>query len=163
GGSNAATHPNELEAFRWTQTSGIAGLGFLPGGTFSIASGVSADGSVVVGYSHSASGDQAFRWTQATGMVSLGNGVFASSIASGVSADGRVVVGEAHSLSGQLEAFRWTQEEGMVGLGGLSAGADAASADGAIIVGVTNDRLAFVWDSTNGTQDLREVLTSQGD
>ena len=38
------------EAFRWTQATGMVGLGDLPGGSFnSIAWGVSADGSVVVG------------------------------------------------------------------------------------------------------------------
>ena len=39
------------------------GLGDLPGGSFySTAYGVSADGSVVVGLSGSASGPEAFRW-----------------------------------------------------------------------------------------------------
>ena len=48
-------------------------LGDLPGGlSLSDARGVSADGSVVVGTSVSASGFEAFRWTQAGGMVGLG-------------------------------------------------------------------------------------------
>ncbi|MGV2388389.1 MAG UNVERIFIED_CONTAM: hypothetical protein LVR29_08855 [Microcystis novacekii LVE1205-3] len=38
----------------------------------SAATGVSADGSVVVGSSSSDTGTQAFRWTQETGMVGLG-------------------------------------------------------------------------------------------
>jgi probable HAF family extracellular repeat protein len=64
-----------FEAFRWTQAGGMAGLGFLPGGTSSNARGVNADGTVVVGGS-SATGTgpnaEAFRWTQAGGMVGLG-------------------------------------------------------------------------------------------
>lgn len=60
------------EAFRWTQATGMVGLGDLPGGIFdSKATGVSADGSVVVGNGTGFYGT-AFRWTQATGMVGLG-------------------------------------------------------------------------------------------
>lgn len=51
---------------------GFQGLGDLPGGNiFSQAAGVSADGSVVVGQSNSASGGEAFRWTAGGGMVGL--------------------------------------------------------------------------------------------
>src|SRR5262245_54599789 len=47
-------------------------LGDLPGGLFlSRASGVSADGSVVVGESVSASGFEAFRWTPGEDLLSL--------------------------------------------------------------------------------------------
>ena len=61
------------QAFRWTQEDGMIGLGSL-GGTFSTADGVSADGSVVVGYSNHPNGYQieAFRWTQVDGMLGLG-------------------------------------------------------------------------------------------
>jgi probable HAF family extracellular repeat protein len=77
------------QAFRWTQATGMVSLGNLSGGA-SIAHGVSADGSVVVGYSDG----RAFRWTSKTGMVSLGE--YYSS-AKGVSADGSVVVGESEA------------------------------------------------------------------
>ena len=44
------------EAFRWTSSGGMVGLGDLPGGGFSSdAFGVSYDGSVVVGQSSSTS------------------------------------------------------------------------------------------------------------
>ncbi|MCH7814614.1 MAG: PEP-CTERM sorting domain-containing protein, partial [Planctomycetes bacterium] len=50
----------------------MTGLGELPGGDFvSQADGVSADGSVVVGQSNSASGDEAFIWDSVHGMRSL--------------------------------------------------------------------------------------------
>ena len=50
------------------------GIGDLPGGDFlSSARGISADGTVVVGDSHSSSGCEAFRWTEATGIVGLGD------------------------------------------------------------------------------------------
>src|SRR5262245_22619149 len=61
------------QAFRWTQSSGIQGLGFVDTDTNSRANDVSADGSVVVGNSGAAPSSQGFRWTQATGMQGLGD------------------------------------------------------------------------------------------
>jgi probable HAF family extracellular repeat protein len=92
-------------------------LGFLPGGGMpSDATGVSADGSVVVGSSKYAAGTNsfhAFRWTAAGGMVGLGflpgGGL---SLARGVSADGSVVVGDSDSASG-TEAVIWDGAHGM--------------------------------------------------
>jgi probable HAF family extracellular repeat protein len=56
------------------QAASFQGLGDLPGVvSLALATGVSADGSVVVGNSQSANGLEAFRWTQATGMVGLGD------------------------------------------------------------------------------------------
>jgi probable HAF family extracellular repeat protein len=143
------------------------GLGDLPGGEFySSAWDVSADGSVVVGYSYSASGWEAFRWTAGGGMVGLGwlPGGHLISRAYGVSADGSVVVGTNHLLtSGWLsQAFRWTQAGGMVGLGDLPGGANqslanSVSADGSVVVG--NGRSAvsmepFRWTSGGGMVGL---------
>jgi uncharacterized membrane protein len=136
----------------------FTGLGDLPGGSFSSsASGVSANGSVVVGIGNSASGTEAFRWTIDAGMVGLGGG----SSASDVSADGSVVVGQWGS-----QAFRWTQNTGLVGLGDFPGGlfysiANAVSADGSVIVGrgarevctrigCRNSFPAFRWTQTSG-------------
>jgi probable HAF family extracellular repeat protein len=55
------------QAFRWTLKNDMVGLGVLPGGNTSIAYGVSADGSVVVGESNGA----AFVWDSENGMRSL--------------------------------------------------------------------------------------------
>ncbi|AKV65690.1 HAF repeat-containing PEP-CTERM protein [Microcystis panniformis] len=154
------------EAFRWTQATGMVGLGDLPGGIFdSKATGVSADGSVVVGNGTGFYGT-AFRWTQATGMVGLGylpgGGYYAASSATGVSANGSVVVGNSTSANGievlgWQEAFRWTQGTGMVGLGDLPGGnfwssAQNVSADGSVVVGQSSGAYgyeAFRW--TQGT------------
>jgi probable HAF family extracellular repeat protein len=156
------------EAFRWTPTGGMTGLGDLPGGIFnSVAYDVSSDGTVVVGAGASASGSEAFRWTPDAGMAGLGDlaGGDFESYASAVSDNGSVVVGRSHSTSG-YEAFHWTEAGGMVGLGDLSggdfnSGANAISADGATIVGFSNDASgseAFVWDATHGMRNLRDVL-----
>jgi probable HAF family extracellular repeat protein len=55
-----------------TVPASFQGLGFLPGGTQSYPTGISADGSVVVGSCPTAFGTRAFRWTTGTGMVDLG-------------------------------------------------------------------------------------------
>jgi probable HAF family extracellular repeat protein len=150
----------------------MVGLGYLPGGSFSssASSGVSADGSVVVGQSTSASGNEAFRWTQGTGMVGLGylpGGEWFSS-ASGVSADGSVVVGSSDSASGN-EAFRWTQATGMVGLGNLEwewgsfGDASGVSTDGSVVVGYSSNELsfeAFRWTQQTGMVGLGDLLSS---
>jgi probable HAF family extracellular repeat protein len=109
------------------------GLGDLSGGSFiSSASGVSADGSVVVGYGYTASGQQAFRWASTEGMVGLGTFevealYYSTAIrnlksvltdeygldltgwtllsANDISPDGNVIVGEGVNPSGQNEAF----------------------------------------------------------
>ncbi|NCR91372.1 MAG: PEP-CTERM sorting domain-containing protein [Microcystis aeruginosa G11-01] len=149
------------------QAASFQGLGGLPGGSFSSdATGVSADGSVVVGQSTGASGNEAFRWTQATGMVGLGylpGGSFSSG-ASGVSADGSVVVGSSNSANSFLEAFRWTQGTGMVGLGYLpegdfGSGASGVSADGSVVVGSNsaNGNEAFRWTQATGMVGLGDL------
>jgi probable HAF family extracellular repeat protein len=54
----------------WSQS--LRWLGTLPGGGWSRANGVSADGSVVVGRAENAAGQvRAFRWTAAGGMQDL--------------------------------------------------------------------------------------------
>jgi len=139
-----------FKAFRWTAASGMVGLGFLPGGHESTASGVNADGTVVVGQAGEASGQhQAYRWTAASGMVGLGflpGGH--ESTASGVNADGKVVVGQANDASDQHQAFRWTRATRMQSVltllqaakvvfmaGWRLTSANGVSADGTVIVG----------------------------
>lgn len=141
------------EAFRWTADGGMVGLGDLPGGIFlSLPEGVSADGSVVVGYGNGdfgTEGAEAFRWTSGDGMVGLGDlpGGGFSSAALDVSADGSVVVGSGITERGR-EAFVWTAHDGMQNLRDLLSkdGAEGltgwtlrqargVSADGRTIVG----------------------------
>jgi probable HAF family extracellular repeat protein len=142
-------------------------LGDLPGGDFrSVATGVSADGSTVVGYSGLGAGQQAFRWTRGGGMVGLGDlpgGTFESS-AKAVSADGSVVVGWGTWGASGLgrEAFRWTSGGGMVGLGDLPGGvfyseAGGVSADGSVVVGTGRSASgyeAYRWTNAGGIVGL---------
>jgi probable HAF family extracellular repeat protein len=101
---------------------------------------VSADGSVVVGYSYQRG---AFRWTAATGMQII-EGCW---VAWDVSSDGSVVVG----LTNSGEAFRWTITTGVQVLG--AGQARGISANGSVIVGSSNDR-AFRWVAGAGMQDI---------
>ncbi len=140
------------------------GLGDLPGGDFnSQASGVSGDGSVIVGTGSSESDFEAFRWTKETGMVGLGalpGGI--SSFAAGVSADGAVVVGTSRSPS-RGDAVRWTTGGGISSLGiagGLGSHATGVSGTGAVVSGnfrsaaFASSSFAFRWTSGGGRSDL---------
>ena len=120
------------EACLWTAENGMIGLGSLPDGDpDSIAYGISADGSVVVGRAdskESAPNWEPFRWTAEEEMVGLGDlpgGLFIG-VAHGASATGGVVVvfcGMAHGS----EALRGTDA---VGRGGLGEGAEVGLALG---------------------------------
>jgi probable HAF family extracellular repeat protein len=136
------------------------------GGDRSVAYGVSADGSVVVGGVEDVEGQRrAFRWTAAGGMQDLGTLGGDSSWAWGVSADGSVVVGWAENAAGQDRAFRWTAAGGMEDLnltyahlltnGSMFGAAFAMSPDGRYIAGLsynsaTRRTEAFLLD-TQGT------------
>jgi len=146
----------------------FSGLGDLPGGEVaSYASGVSADGAVVVGLSTSANGNEAFRWTSTEGMMGLGDlpgGIFSSS-AAGVSADGTVIAGTSVSSFG-TEAFRWTEGSGMTGLGDLSGDrfqsiAYGISGDGQTVIGESSsnrgEREAFRWSAADGIMGLGDL------
>ena len=156
---------NNQQAFRWTASTGIVAMGFLPPPSgitpFSSAYAASNDGSVIVGQSRSANSGQAgeaFRWTAATGMQPLGDlptGGY-QSWAYALTADGAVVVGRA-SVQGTCgpfgcgsapRAFLWDARHGMRDLAALLAqhGVDLTgwrldeargiSADGRIVVGI---------------------------
>jgi probable HAF family extracellular repeat protein len=131
-------------------------------GGISEAFGVSANGSVVVGYSN-VTGiiNHAFRWTSA-GMVDLGTLGGTASFAFGTSSDGSVVVGYSGITGdGVTHAFRWTAGTGMVDLGtlgGTNSYAYGTNADGSVVVGhadITGNtgRHAFRWTSA-GMVDL---------
>ncbi len=88
-------------------------MGSLSGGSFySKARAISADGSVIVGESDSASGIQAFRWENGV-MTRLGYPTGNSiSEAKAVSADGSVVLGD-YSSGGRWGPFIWDEYNGM--------------------------------------------------
>jgi len=136
------------------------------------ASGVSADGRVVVGWIERRHGGRferhggrlAYRQTAAEPAVPLDllPGDF-SSHAHGISEDGLVVVGctEGEFEYATRQAFRWAAGEGMTRLGALPGGcrsaAYAASRNGTVIVGEsdsTEGRQAFRWTAAGGMVGL---------
>lgn len=103
-------------AFRWTEATGLKDLGPLPGGRGSVATAVSSDGSVIVGYADDPlinGNESTFRWTAATGMKDL---YYPSPGAqpNAVNADGTVIVGDTGTGS-----FVWTPSTGMVDISAL--------------------------------------------
>jgi probable HAF family extracellular repeat protein len=143
----------------WLQQPSLVWLGTLRGGKESFASGVSADGSVVVGAVEIAAGQlRTFRWTRATGVEVLDLLADPCGEVYGVSADGSVVVGTACISSSIIaasvpRAFRWTRAMGMEDLtltyahlltdGSVLEEVRAISPSGRYIVG--NGRNATTW------------------
>jgi probable HAF family extracellular repeat protein len=137
------------------QTPSFHGLGEMPGvwpaaGTY--ASGISGDGSTIVGYgwvcpnggTSCTSSDRvkAYRWTVAGKYQILGSSGSSDFFGAGaVSNDGSVIVGE-HALPNKFDAFRWTATHGMVRLPMNIA--NAVTADGAMVAGGDN------WWKTSG-------------
>jgi probable HAF family extracellular repeat protein len=140
----SGSYPNE-RAFRWTSAAGTEDLGTLPGHDRSNATGVSGDGSMIIG-----GRDAAFLWT-AAGMQPLG---FTN--ATGISADGSVIVGyDDPGYSGGLRAIRWTESGGAQRLESHLSYLLAVSADGKSIVGGTSAQ-AFRWRSPDDILFLGE-------
>jgi probable HAF family extracellular repeat protein len=134
------------------------------GQSLSTATGVSRDGSVVVGIaSNGCSVTRAFRWTESTGMVDLGSAVPGQySRGLGVSGDGRVVVGTQEHQTGYRQGARWVdgREEVLTGPTGLVGEALAANHDGSIVVGQQckpadpRDQSAWILTASGGLQCL---------
>ncbi|MCS4242566.1 putative HAF family extracellular repeat protein [Rhizobium sp. BIGb0125] len=151
---------NNDRAFRWDSISGtMTSLGTLVGDQLSYARGVNADGSVVVGWSVGINSiERAYRWTQASNMMvdlnPLNPGLASRAFA--VNADGSVVVGEAAISNVGTRAFRWTEDTGLISIedwlraAGVPVASDftlvaeGVSADGNVVVGVTQNNSAFI-------------------
>lgn len=161
------------EAFRWTESGGMGGLGYLrPNGFRSDARGISRDGSTIVGISQSNGGFgavEAFRWTQSSGMQELPgfSGVLTGSIyANAVNEDGTVIVGRAPHADGHGHAVRWVngglQDLGVFGR--FNWHALAVSDSGDVIGGTRTSAVstAFIWTPATGMRDASEFLSMHG-
>ena len=106
-------------------------------GTFSNATAISADGSVIIGRSGLSNGDaHAFKYTGVT-ITDLGTLGGHNSYANAVSANGLVIVGVSSLGNGYEHAYKYegTIMTDLGTLGGNISGAHSVSADGSVIVG----------------------------
>jgi hypothetical protein len=110
----------DVQAYRWTQGTGIQLLGYLPGGNRSAALAISGDGSTIFGVSRSTNAPgtsqtnpwdysgELFLWTSSTGMTALGvpTGYDVFSNFAGISADGALLaVAVADSTNAKPPGF----------------------------------------------------------
>ena len=170
GASRSIVGPFGDEAFLWTSSLGLTGIGRLGGEGLSVASSVNTDGTIVVGSAGpDAQSTDAFRWTEAGGMVALErfpSQTLASS-ALGISADGSTIVGWTSLLGQNQLAVRWTGA-GIESLGDPAPFeesdlfAQAASEDGSVVVGYGQDGATlrpFLWTQGDGMRPLDDVFT----
>lgn len=149
------------QGFVWSAATGIIALG---GGA---ATGASANGSVISGYSGSITGTgqqlHSVRWTAWSpdamqDLDTFGDGTY--SVATFVSADGNTIVGDAFNGNQTFPdtvAYSWTSAGGTVAVGGSPEtggtgtqwGSQGASSDGSVIVGNrgVSSMAAFRWTS----------------
>ena len=142
------------EPFRWTKQTGVQRLGYPPnGGSNGAGLAISADGSVVAGavYPRWENDTVAFRWTAANGVQLITE---EPSTVVDISNDGSVIIG---TIDGRT-VYRWTAETGMVEIG--SGRAQAASADGYVIVGEKSDA-PVIWDERYGMRNIQSLLTQE--
>jgi uncharacterized membrane protein len=175
------------EAVLWG-SDGLIRLGGLPAGNLSYATGVSADGSTVVGTTGANSGDpyqQAWRWSEATDFVplnDLGTDILTFGSAEDISGDGSTIVGfgSVGDFDGDTDDYAsaayWAGSSlNPTDLGNLpnpqpalgGSMAVATSANGSVIVGTSpaiapNGSFAnhgWRWTSATGVVDLGVLPT----
>lgn len=163
-------------AIRYTLAGGVQDLGVLNGTssqalpyTYAFATGISADGTVIVGKSADDSNmGQAYRWTLSGGMVGLGylNGG-GNSIAYATSRDGSVIVGSAEdgADASQEKAVMWTGPLYTIqtlGLGKLDSAVPyptSVSGDGTKVVGFATDGTnSYAWRWNKGDANIAKFM-----
>ncbi|MEM7384817.1 MAG: Calx-beta domain-containing protein, partial [Verrucomicrobiota bacterium] len=139
-------------------------LGDLPGSSWQgSGSGVSNDGSVVVGNGRTASGFRPFRWTAATGMVELA-GLGNAGGAAAISNDGSTTVG--NSSNGAAQPVYWINDGAAQLLpllsGDTTGEANDVNEDGSVITGHSDDTPVF-WLKSGATWSVEAIpfLTGQ--
>ena len=157
---------NTDQGFRWT-ASGITNI---PGilGSDSPSSGMSSDGSAIVGQVELANGHLvAGEWTAATGTVALTTGVggATSGVAEDISDNKSVIVGTTANPGTDVPAF-WSAANGWQPMtsGGAFGVADDLTPNGEYAVGNIGfgSGQAFLWDANDGLRILQTQLTARG-
>lgn len=144
-------------------------LGVLPNDSWSYATGVSDDGTIVSGVSvenitNPNAPRRAFRWVQGIGLQSLERSdgwTFAQS----VSGDGNIIVGGVTFSGPAARAIYWNglTENIISGLDGDFTMAYDASRDGLVIVGVSTNSNGYARGVKWNNSDVQELNTLGGD
>ncbi len=164
-------------AARWTAATGLVSLG--SDGGNSRADGVSADGSVLVGWDEHPSGSRrATVW--ANGVKTILDASDWNSEASVVNAAGTIVVGysadETNNFRTSATMWSWNGAQWVRKVLGAIDGkrsqgaafASGVSDDGSVVTGVARPdankptSVGFVWTAANGMQDVGDYLTAAG-
>lgn len=158
------------QAFRWTSTTGLVGLGYTqPGHVYSEAAAISRDGATIVGHSRGGGYSEAFAWREGVGMqVLAGLDSTNEARAYGTNFDGRVVVGDTRYGAGNQGAvIMWISGQ-PVALGfasGYSRSAAIAVDDsGSVVVGYVSSpfQTAGIWTPGRGMEPLSAYLAFHG-
>jgi uncharacterized membrane protein len=134
----------------------------LPGGGISSsASGISGNGTVIVGRSSTDAGNEAVRWSLLEATIALGDlpGGAYESLALDVSNDGEVIVGRGTTELG-TEAFVWSRSNGMVRLTDILALSGVATPGWVLhnAFGVSADGRWVVGEGTNPNGNLEAFI-----
>ncbi|MCA9262728.1 MAG: hypothetical protein KDA60_02720 [Planctomycetales bacterium] len=172
--------------FRWTEAEGESSLGESPGQNIYEISGISGNGSVIMGHSRPISNNAAgregttlWRWTEESGLVALeeatpGWHFERNSNRRGISTDGSVLVGALRSNDGEsVSAFRWTETHGIELLPGISGYSHSAvkdlTPDGKWLFGQSwttpfnpGEVVPWLWSEDTGSLNLLDIFEQQG-
>ncbi|GKX62769.1 hypothetical protein SOASR032_13380 [Pragia fontium] len=155
-----------IEAFRWTENSGMQGLVMPSTDQYEVYSSralvTNYNGDTVLGYlDRSDNASEAFIWTESEGIQGLGfidgggdSNTYRYSSAVHLSDDGLVVGGESTNANNEIEAFRWTREQGIQGLGFIDGGGRRPTS---AIEGMSSDGAVMIGTSTVPTDDIHEL------
>lgn len=150
------TPDDRPEAFRW-EDGVMVGLGNLPGASYSYATAVSADGSVIVDECGSGSDIVACRWVDGGPPESLGDlpGGNERSRARGVTDDGSVIVGSCLTEVGYV-ACRWVDGGPPESTAEATTFAQDIAPNGAVTVGQCSlvPEVPCRWVDGGATEDL---------
>ena len=160
----AETRDEQRLAFRWRQGQGMTALG---APNVSAATGVSANGNVVIGNVNQGGTVRAFYWTEATGAQMMTGFGGANIAANDISPDGRVIVGYADYPDHTRHACRWLDpsqppQDIHTFSDSPQSIANAVNRDGTIIMGQYWPSSGifsrpFRWTPQRGMEDLNTV------
>jgi probable HAF family extracellular repeat protein len=154
-GQSSSTVSSTGEAFKWTPSGGMVGLGLLPGGSTSYARAVSRDGTTITGDANSTAaqpsgGTEAFIYTN--GVMSGLHTPFIMYQGMALNSNGTLVVSGNSSQ-------HWTPATGVV-YNTMPYTSRGVSDDGSVVVGWSSGFHAQRWTAATGVVNLPDNSAS---